>query len=431
MPDLSSLTFLCRTNTLCLDVNGVYPGGRCPRKDWVLFLKKDLGLKAQDLVETQVHSITNYLMVKLKSEELFNSCLERLRQGVLWSQVKQPVYGWSTQEVLVTVRIINLSCHIDIDKVKNKMAEYGQIAWSKLGYHQDLPGVRDGTLTLRMKMKEEASLPSFLDLGNMGECLQIFSDVSEKVCFRCSKPGHISAFCRAKPKTVSQETSSWARIVDGKLPSNPSTSIPAVEAVAADTVDDVPDPGSASNGDALSHKTARSSTPSNVRLALTSPRQVTGNTSSSSTNGVDMPDLAAGSSSLSSVSQALTSPSQGTETSSIEDDLPMGQGREESAPLQGVDSFSLNSSMEHSGDLPLCQAGQEGPSTQSFSSPGNTLESLQLVLSLSPSSNSIVNGVSSLPSSPTNKGKKRVSSNPDPDLLRKLSAKKNNVMSNL
>ena len=90
-----------------------------------MFLKKDLGLKAQDLVETQVHSITNYLMVKLKSEELFNNCLDRLRQGVLCSHVKQPVYGWSTQEVLVTVRIINLSCHIDIDKVKNKMAEYG------------------------------------------------------------------------------------------------------------------------------------------------------------------------------------------------------------------------------------------------------------------------------------------------------------------
>ena len=35
MPDLSSLTFSCRTNTLCLDVNRVYPGGRCSRKDWV------------------------------------------------------------------------------------------------------------------------------------------------------------------------------------------------------------------------------------------------------------------------------------------------------------------------------------------------------------------------------------------------------------
>ena len=430
MPDLSSLTFLCRTNTLCLDVNGVYPGGRCPRKDWVMFLKKDLGLKAQDLVETQVHSITNYLMVNLKTEEQFTSCLDRLRKGVLWTQIKQPVYGWSTQEVLITVRIINLSCHIDIDKVKKKMNEYGQIAWSKLGYHQDLPGVRDGTLTLRMKMNEDATLPSFLDLGNMGECLQIFSDVSEKVCFKCSKPGHISAFCRAKPKTVSQETSSWARIVDGKLPSNPPTTIPAVEAVAV-TDDGVPDPGSASNGDALSSQTARSSTPSNVRLALTSPRQVTGNKPSSSTTGVDMPDLAAGSSTLSSVRHALASLSQGTENSSIEDNLPLGQGREESASLQRTDSFSLNSSMENSGDVPLGQAGQERPRTQSFSSPGNTPESLQLVLSSSSSFNSKVRGVSSLPGSPWSKGKKRFGTSPDPDLLRTLSAKKNNVMSHL
>ena len=96
---------------------------------------------------------------------------------------------------------------------------------------------------------------------------------------------------------------------------------------------------------------------------------------------------------------ALTSPSQGTENSSIEDDLPLGQGREESAFLQRTDSFSLN--------VPLGQAGQEKPRTQSFSSPGNTHESLQLVLSLSSSSNSRVTGVSSLPGSPLSKGKKR------------------------
>ena len=121
-------------------------------------------------------------------------------------------------------------------------------------------------------------------------------NVSEKVCFNCSKPGHISAFCWVKPKTVPQETSSWARIVDGKLPSNPNTPIPAVEAPVADTDDSVPDPGSASNGDALSSQTARSSTPSNVRLTLTSPRQVSGNKHSSLTTGVNMPDLAGGSS---------------------------------------------------------------------------------------------------------------------------------------
>lgn len=137
------------------------------------------------------------------------------------------------------------------------------------------------------------SFPSFLDLGSMGECLQIFLDVLEKICFKCSKPGHISA--HNKHKTVSQETSSWARIVDGKLPINPFASIPAVKAPESDTVDGVLDPGSASNRDALSIQTARSSSSSNVRLALTCPCHVTGTKPSSSTTGVDMPDLAAGS----------------------------------------------------------------------------------------------------------------------------------------
>ena len=67
--------------------------GRYSRKDWVMFLKKDLALKARDHVETRVHSITNYLMVKLKTEEQFTSCLNRLRKEVLWIQIKQSVYG--------------------------------------------------------------------------------------------------------------------------------------------------------------------------------------------------------------------------------------------------------------------------------------------------------------------------------------------------
>ena len=59
---------------------------------------------------------------------------------------------------------------------------------------------------------------------------------------------------------------------------------------------------------------------------------------------------------------ALTSPSQGNENSSIEDDFPLGQGREESSSLRRTDSF-LNLSMEHSGYVPLGQAGQERPRT--------------------------------------------------------------------
>ena len=219
MPDVGALTFLLRTNTVCIDINSAHPKGRCPRKEWVQFLTKDLGLKANDLVETQVHSITNFLMVKLKDVDIFSTVLEKLTAGVPWPQANQTVYGWSTQEVLVTVRIINLSCHVDVEKVKKKMAEYGTIAWSKLGFHQDLPGVRDGSLTLRMKLNEGVILPSFLDLESMGECLQIFSDVSEKVCFRCSRKGHIGAYCRAKVKDIPAEgTTSWAKIVGGHIP---------------------------------------------------------------------------------------------------------------------------------------------------------------------------------------------------------------------
>ena len=52
----------------------------------------------------------------------------------------------------------------------------------------------------------------------------------------------VISFLSVEQSPRAQETSSWARIVDGKLPSNPPTPIPAVDAPVADTDYGVPDP---------------------------------------------------------------------------------------------------------------------------------------------------------------------------------------------
>ena len=51
----------------------------------------------------------------------------------------------------------------------------------------------------------------------------------------------VISFLSVEQSPRAQETSSWARIVDGKLPSNPPTPIPAVDAPVADTDYGVPD----------------------------------------------------------------------------------------------------------------------------------------------------------------------------------------------
>ena len=92
MPDLSSLTFSCRTNTLCLDVNQVYPGG---------MLEEGLGDVPQkgSCVEGPgpcrdsgplYHQLPHG---EAEDRGAITSCLNHLRKEVLWTQVKQSVHG--------------------------------------------------------------------------------------------------------------------------------------------------------------------------------------------------------------------------------------------------------------------------------------------------------------------------------------------------
>ena len=229
MPDPSSLTFITRTNTVCIDVRDVYPGPKVPTKDWCSFLKEDLKLKAEDLIEAGMNTLTNYLMVKLSTEPIYLTVLEKLQAGVNWSRFNLLVYGWSTAEILSTVKVTNITCHIDLPKVLKKMGDYGQVINHRVGYLKELPGVRDTTLLLRMKIKPGVKIPSFLDIGPMGESLQVFSDHADKVCFKCCKKGHIAPFCRnpTRAPDLKSSTSSWASVAGGHSPGPAPQTAPA------------------------------------------------------------------------------------------------------------------------------------------------------------------------------------------------------------
>lgn len=221
MPDLDFLTFICRTNTVCIDVKEVHPAPKVPRKDWVKLLKDDLKLKAEHMVEVQLHSLTNMLLLKLKTDDIYQQVLDVLREGVLWSTVGKKVYGWSIKESLSMVKIINLTCHISLDKVKQKMEEFGVIVSSRVGVLDEFPGVLDGTLLLRMKLKVGAVLPAFIEIGAMGESLQVFSDQKDRTCFKCLQTGHIAPFCRKRAKDIDRSKpmpKSWASIAAAEYP---------------------------------------------------------------------------------------------------------------------------------------------------------------------------------------------------------------------
>ena len=215
MPDANKVTFVQRKNTVCIDIKQV-AGLKVPSKDWVTFLKDDVKLNAEDVVECQVHSVTGFLLVKLHDELLYQEVCDKLQQGIPWSiRDGAKVFGWSTQDALASVKIINMTVHIDEKCVIKHMENYGTVVHHRIGYIPGWKGVRDGSLTLKMKLKEGVVMPSFLDLTKLnGEILQIFSDQQEKTCFRCLGKGHIAPFCRRKAKEFSDhnKSQSWASI---------------------------------------------------------------------------------------------------------------------------------------------------------------------------------------------------------------------------
>ena len=220
MPDKSHLSFIHRKQTLCVDVKHAAKG-RVTQKEWVAFLRNDLKIKPSEIEQVQYHSIADLLMVKVKDLQCFNNYLELLLAGVKWpAKGNVKVFGWSSDEVLTTVKFINIPYFVDIQFILNHMKKFGTILDHRVGVLSqtgcpDWDGIPDGSLTLKMKVNEGAVLPPFLDLTKHGESLQLVSDQVEKKCFRCFGKGHISLHCYQKPKNFTEENSvkTWAGIV--------------------------------------------------------------------------------------------------------------------------------------------------------------------------------------------------------------------------
>ena len=215
MPDPANITYLKRTNTIVFDIKEAYGKPKVPYDEWIDFLLDHVGT-AEEFVEASIHGITGHLLVKFRSEEKYKKVLEEAELGVQWEKVGQKVYGWSISDILTSVRVINNTVHIDLEKVKGKMMEYGKIIHCQENLHRRLRGVKDGSITFKMKLYEDAVIPAFIDIVVMGECLQLFTEVNSRVCYKCTRPGHIAAFCKAKPREVRQTQSSWAKIVSGE-----------------------------------------------------------------------------------------------------------------------------------------------------------------------------------------------------------------------
>ncbi len=225
--------FSSRKNCLVIDVVDAFPGDIVPTQEWVDFLVECLKLDFDKILSSYIYQKTNLLMVTVNSEEVFESVLQSLEQGVLWTKYKKKVFGWSATTVTTPVTVVNLPFNLDLNLINNLLSKWGTITKGSLGYLKETGyKVADGTYHLKMVLKENTVLPSVIDVPSIGEQFLVFSTASKKICLNCTKVGHISRYCRFQQRTPAASNPSWARIVEEgmsvKNPNPPPTLPPPV-----------------------------------------------------------------------------------------------------------------------------------------------------------------------------------------------------------
>jgi hypothetical protein len=171
------------------------------------------------VVEIQQHSVNRNLIVCLESEEVYQATLKKLEKGVSWE--KHPgviIHGYSTSECLTSVTVVNWTQFLNSKTLFDKLEGFGKIISHQFGVFKEAPNIKNGSIHFRMKLNDDAVLPAFIEIPTRGECLQVFSDATEKVCYKCTDKGHIALFCHRKPKKVDyakNPSPTWACIVQG------------------------------------------------------------------------------------------------------------------------------------------------------------------------------------------------------------------------
>jgi hypothetical protein len=212
------LTFITRQRTLCFDLKSV-GGPRALGPEWLDLLLKDVGLDPSDIESAGIHGITQHLMVTIFTEELFKAKLALVEKGIKWTKRGgRLVYGWSTEEYLTTVKIVNWSPFMPVEPIIERMKGYGEVVAFHKGTLPDCPAIVSNFIVCKMKLKPGASLPVILRNEAQGEVLQIWWEGGERVCFKCHDRGHLAAFCKQRPSFVPasgpvQDT--WAAVCAG------------------------------------------------------------------------------------------------------------------------------------------------------------------------------------------------------------------------
>ena len=88
------------------------------------------------------------------------------------------VNGWSAGEEVTMIHLHNVFTNSHLDEIIKIMSKYSTIIAKEVHMFKQTPNWRNGVVTFKMKLKAQVELPTFIYEEQMGNTVEITSDIN-------------------------------------------------------------------------------------------------------------------------------------------------------------------------------------------------------------------------------------------------------------
>lgn len=202
--------------TISYDLQSVYPEkGRVPPEEWISFLKEDAKVNFDAVTSMVQHTITGAILVEFANEEDYLSALNQIQQdNVIWAKHEVLVSGCPAGKEIILVKLYNVFANSSKRSVIVSLHKYGRVvAWGAHD-HEDLPGIKNGIVSVKLEVDPDVVLPSYLYDEHLENTIEVRSWKSTRCCFKCFKVGHLARKCKSAIQTQSRANHNprWSKL---------------------------------------------------------------------------------------------------------------------------------------------------------------------------------------------------------------------------
>ena len=98
------------------------------------------------------HMVTGMLIVRLYKEDAYQELLAKVEEGILWKKYSKRVYDWAAGVEVTTVYLYNVLVQADLAGILAVLGKQGEVMGHTIHRYKELPHVRNGIVSVRMKL---------------------------------------------------------------------------------------------------------------------------------------------------------------------------------------------------------------------------------------------------------------------------------------